>query len=55
MDDGFWTRLAERTGQLKYMIKLPMPKPYVGIMLGNIIVADQQISGGYDQCFEGCL
>jgi hypothetical protein len=48
-------RLAEHTGQLKYVIESPMPKPYVVIMLRNIIVADQQISGGYDLCLEGCL
>jgi hypothetical protein len=52
---GFRMRLAKHTGQLKYAIKSPMPKPCVGIMLHDIIFADLQISGNYDPRFEGLL
>jgi hypothetical protein len=55
LGDGFRMRLVEYTGRLKYVIKSPMLKPCVGIMLHNIIIADQQISGDYDQRIEGCL
>jgi hypothetical protein len=46
--------LVEHTGQLKHMIKPPMMKPIVGIVLRNVIIVDQQISGMYDPCFKGC-
>jgi hypothetical protein len=46
--------LAEHTCQLNHMIKLPMTKPSVGIMLSSVIIADKQISGLNDPCFNGC-
>jgi hypothetical protein len=45
LHNGFRPGLADHPSQLKNVIESPTPKPFVGIVFRNIVVANQQIRG----------
>jgi hypothetical protein len=54
-DIGFRARLIEHAGQIEHTIESPVPKLFIGVMLYDVIIANQQIGSIHDSFLKAYL